>query len=117
MKSIDEDIYGTSTSLTLDEVRLNENEVEIAVASNSSFSLPTMDIPGMPGSQMGMVNLGDIFGKSFSAPKKNKKMTVEESHTYLLQEETDKLLDNDRIINKALEDVEQNGLVFIDEIE
>ena len=71
----------------------------------------------MPGSQMGMVNLGDIFGKSFSAPKKNKKMTVEESHTYLLQEETDKLLDNDRIINKALEDVEQNGIVFIDEID
>ena len=96
---------------------LNENEVEISVASNSSFSLPTMDIPGMPGSQMGMINLGDIFGKSFSAPKKNKKMTVEESHTYLLQEETDKLLDNDRIINKALEDVEQNGIVFIDEID
>ena len=96
---------------------LNENEVEIAVASSSSFSLPTMDIPGMPGSQMGMVNLGDIFGKSFSAPKKNKKMTVEESHAYLLQEETDKLLDNDRIINKALEDVEQNGIVFIDEID
>ena len=96
---------------------LNKNEVEIAVASNSSFSLPTMDIPGMPGSQMGMINLGDVFGKSFSAPKKNKKMTVEESHTFLLQEETDKLLDNDKIINKALEDVEQNGIVFIDEID
>ncbi|HJL58403.1 MAG: ATP-dependent protease ATPase subunit HslU [Pelagibacteraceae bacterium] len=96
---------------------LNNNEVEIAVSSNSSFSLPTMDIPGMPGSQMGMINLGDVFGKSFSAPKKNKKMTVEESHSYLLQEEIDKLLDNDRIINKALEDVEQNGIVFIDEID
>jgi len=96
---------------------LNNNEVEIAVSSNPSFSLPTMDIPGMPGSQMGMINLGDVFGKSFSAPKKNKKMTVEESHAYLLQEEIDKLLDNDRIINKALEDVEQNGIVFIDEID
>lgn len=52
---------------------LNNNEVEIAVSSNSSFSLPTMDIPGMPGSQMGMINLGDVFGKSFSAPKKIKK--------------------------------------------
>ena len=52
---------------------LNNNEVEIAVASNASFSLPTMDIPGMPGSQMGMINLGDVFGKSFSAPKKIKK--------------------------------------------
>jgi len=96
---------------------LNDNEVEIPVASNSSFSLPTMDIPGMPGSQMGMINLGDVFGKSFSPPKKNKKMTVEESHTHLLQEETEKLLDNDKIIKNALEDVEQNGIVFIDEID
>ena len=76
-----------------------------------------MDIPGMPGSQMGMLNLGDVLGKSFSSPKKNKKMTVEESHNYLLQEETDKLLDNDKIIKKALEEVEQNGIVFIDEID
>ena len=96
---------------------LNNNEVEIPVAINSSFNLPTMDIPGMPGSQMGMINLGDILGKSFSAPKKNKKMSIEESHTYLLQEETDRLLDNDRIINKAIEEVEQNGIVFIDEID
>ena len=97
--------------------KLNDSEVEIPVASNTSFNLPTMDIPGMPGSQMGMINLGDVFGKSFSSPKKNKKMTVEESHAYLLQEETDKLLDNDKIINKALENVEQNGIVFIDEID
>lgn len=96
---------------------LNKNEVEIPVNANSSFNLPTMDIPGMPGSQMGMINLGDVFGKSFSAPKKNKKMTIEESHKYLLQEETDKLLDNDKIIKKSLEDVEQNGIVFIDEID
>ena len=96
---------------------LNDNEVEIPVASNSSFSLPTMDIPGMPGSQMGMINLGDVFGKSFSPPKKNKKMTVEESHAYLIQEETDKLLDNDKIILNAIDDVEQNGIVFLDEID
>ena len=96
---------------------LNKNEVEIPVPINSSFNLPTMDIPGMPGSQMGMINLGDVFGKSFSAPKKNKKMTIEESHKYLIQEETDKLLDNDKIIKIAIEDVEQNGIVFIDEID
>jgi len=96
---------------------LNKNEVEIPVPVNSSFNLPTMDIPGMPGSQMGMINLGDVFGKSFSAPKKNKKMTIEESHKYLIQEETDKLLDNDKIIKIAIEDVEQNGIVFIDEID
>ncbi len=96
---------------------LNDKEVEIGVASNTSFNLPTMDIPGMPGSQMGMINIGDVLGKSFSAPKKNKKMTVEESHSYLLQEEIDKLLDNEKITKKALEEVEQNGIVFIDEID
>ena len=96
---------------------LNNKEVEIPVATNPSLNLPTMDIPGMPGSQMGMINLGDVLGKSFSAPKKNKKMSVEESHSYLLQEETEKLLDNDKIIQKALEEVEQNGIVFIDEID
>ncbi|MDC0226807.1 HslU--HslV peptidase ATPase subunit, partial [Alphaproteobacteria bacterium] len=95
----------------------NDKEVDIPVSSNSSLNMPTMDIPGMPGSQMGMLNLGDVLGKSFSQPKKNKKMTVEESHIYLLQEETDKLLDNDKITKKALEDVEQNGIVFIDEID
>ena len=96
---------------------LNSKEVEIPVSTNSSLNMPAMDIPGMPGSQMGMVNLGDILGKSFSAPKKNKKMTIEESHKYLLQEETEKLLDNDKITRNALEDVEQNGIVFIDEID
>ena len=96
---------------------LNDKTIEIPVSSSSSFSLPTMDIPGMPGSQMGMINLGDVFGKSFSAPKKNKKMTVEESHAYLIQEETDKLLDNDKIILNAIDDVEQNGIVFLDEID
>ena len=54
-----------------------------------------MDIPGMPGSQMGMINLGDVLGKSFPQPKKNKKMTVEESHKYLLQEETEKIIDDE----------------------
>ena len=96
---------------------LNDKEVEIAVSSNTSFNMPTMDIPGMPGSQMGMINIGDVLGKSFSSPKKNKKMTVEESHAYLLQEEVDKLLDNEKITKKALEEVEQNGIVFIDEID
>ena len=96
---------------------LNDKEVEITIASNSSINLPTMDIPGMPGSQMGMINLGDVLGKSFSPPKKTKKMTVSESHSYLLIEETEKLLDNEKIINNALEDVEQNGIVFIDEID
>ena len=81
------------------------------------MGLPTMDIPGMPGSQMGMINLGDVFGKNFGKQKKMKKMTVKDSHTYLLEEEIDKLLDQDKITTRALEDVEQNGIVFIDEID
>ena len=96
---------------------LNKNEVEIPVSANPSLNLPTMDIPGMPGSQMGMLNLGDLLGKSFSAPKKNKKMSVEESHKYLLEEEVGRLLDDEKVIKKALEEVEQNGIVFIDEID
>ena len=101
----------------LRNAELNMHEVEIPVAANTSFNLPTMDIPGMSGSQMGMINLGDVLGKSFSAPKKNKKMTVEESYIYLMEEETEKLLDSDKITKKALEEVEQNGIVFIDEID
>ena len=71
----------------------------------------------MPGSQMGMINLGDVFGKGLGGQKKMKKMSVKDSHAYLLNEETEKLLDQDKINSRALEDVEQNGIVFIDEID
>ena len=96
---------------------LNDNEVEIPVSTNPNFTLPTMDVPGMPGSQMGMINLGDVLGKGFGNQKKLKKMSVKESHTYLLNEETEKLLDQDKINIRALKDVEENGIVFIDEID
>ena len=66
---------------------------------------------------MGMINLGDIFGKGVGGQKKMKKMSIKDSHAYLLNEETDKLLDKDKINSRALEDVEQNGIVFIDEID
>ncbi len=114
----------SSTPSTRDSFRaklrsgeLNDKEVEIPVSSNSNFNLPTMDIPGMPGSQMGMINLGDVFGKGFGGQKKMKKMSVKDSHAYLLNEETEKLLDQDKINTRALSDVEQNGIVFIDEID
>ena len=96
---------------------INNTQVEIPVSTNSSLNMPTMDIPGMPGSQMGMINIGDMLGKSFTPPKQNKKMSIEESHAYLIKEETEKLLDNEKITKKALEEVEQNGIVFIDEID
>jgi len=79
--------------------------------------MPTFEIPGMPGAQMGMLNLGDIFGKAFGGRTKPRKMTVEESHKVLLQEESDKLLDQDAVVKEAIEAVEQNGIVFIDEID
>ncbi len=114
----------SSTPATRDSFRsklrsgeLNDNEVEIPVSSTANFNLPTMDIPGMPGSQMGMINLGDVFGKGFGGQKKIKKMSVKESHAYLLNEEIDRLLDQDKINSRALDDVEQNGIVFIDEID
>ena len=106
-----------SFRLKLRKGELNNKLIEIKITSNTSFSLPTMDIPGMPGSQMGMINLGDVLGKSFSAPKKTKKITVEESYLILIKEETEKLLDNDKILKSALDDVEQHGIVFIDEID
>ncbi len=114
----------SSTPATRDSFRsklrsgeLNDKEVEIPVSASANLNLPTMDIPGMPGSQMGMINLGDVFGKGFGGQKKMKKMTVKESHAYLLNEETEKLLDQDKINSRALNDVEQNGIVFIDEID
>ena len=122
-KILDILVSSTSSESTRESYRiklrkgeLNDKEVEIPVSANS-LSLPTMDIPGMPGSQMGMINLGDMFGKNFGKQKKMKKMSVKDSHAYLLQEETEKLLDQDKINSRALDNVEQNGIVFIDEID
>lgn len=97
---------------------LNDKEIEIAVSDKSSGSMPTFDIPGMPGAQMGMLNLGDMLGGAFGgARKKNRKMTIEESYEVLMEEESDKLLDDDAIISEAKSAVENNGIVFLDEID
>jgi ATP-dependent HslUV protease ATP-binding subunit HslU len=101
----------------LREGKLDEREIELQVSDTGSASMPTFEIPGMPGAQMGMLNLGDIFGKAFGGRTKPRKMTVEESHKVLLQEESDKLLDQDAVVKEAIEAVEQNGIVFIDEID
>lgn len=95
---------------------LNEREVEIAILDNSNNSMPTIDIPGMPGASMGMISLGDILGGS--SPKyKAKKMKVGEAYNILIEEECDKLLDNDMVIKEAINTVENDGIVFIDEID
>ena len=96
--------------------RLDDKEVEVHVAE-SGGGLPTFDIPGMPGAQMGMLNLNDIFGKAFGERTKPKRMTVADSYDVLVDQESDKLLDEDKVIKDAITAVEDNGIVFLDEID
>jgi ATP-dependent HslUV protease ATP-binding subunit HslU len=96
---------------------LNEKEIEIQVNETGGLSMPTFDIPGMPGSQMGMINLNDILGKAFGGRTKPRRLSVEESHEVLMAEESDKLLDEDKVIKEAISLVEENGIVFLDEID
>ena len=101
----------------LREGSLDDKEIELEVTDAGAGGLPTFDIPGMPGAQMGMINLNDIFGKAFGGATKPKRMTVAESHEILVAEESDKLLDQDIVVREAIDTVEQNGIVFLDEID
>ncbi|WP_343561156.1 ATP-dependent protease ATPase subunit HslU [Kiloniella sp. b19] len=101
----------------LREGQLADKEVEVDVQDNSSMQMPMMDIPGMPGGSMGMLNLGDIFGKGLGTRTKKRRMTVTESYDILMAEESDKLLDEESVVSDAIANVEQNGIVFIDEID
>lgn len=95
---------------------LDDTEIELDVADTSN-PMPMFDMPGQPGSQMGMMNLGDIFGKAFSGRTVKRKMTVQQSYGVLIGEEADKLLDDEIVTRTAIEAVEQNGIVFLDEID
>ncbi len=95
---------------------LDDTEIELELA-DASNPMPMFDIPGQPGSQMGMMNLGDIFGKALGGRTVKRRMTVSESYEALISEEADKLLDDDTVNRIALESVEQNGIVFLDEID
>ena len=101
----------------LRENQLNDKEIEISIIDNGNASMPTIDIPGMPGAQMGMISLGDLIGKPFGDKYKTKKMTVGDAYQVLMDEECDKLLDNDAITQNAIKAVENDGIVFIDEID
>ena len=96
---------------------LDSRELEIEVADSASMQLPTMDIPGMPGASMGMVNLGDIFGKAFGGKTKKRRLAVPEAMELLTAEESDKMLDQEDVKHEAIAAVEQNGIVFLDEID
>ena len=96
---------------------INDKEIEIEVQSGGGGGMPMFEIPGMPGAQMGAINIGDIFGKLGGGKTKTRRVTVLDSHDILVNEESDKLLDSEQLIQESIKAVEQNGIVFLDEID
>tara|TARA_B100001029_G_C15044189_1_gene445874 strand:+ start:216 stop:1583 length:1368 start_codon:yes stop_codon:yes gene_type:complete len=94
---------------------LDDNEIEISVSENNN--MPSFEIPGMPGANVGMINISDVLGKSMGSKAKKKKMSVKESYEILMNEESDKLIEQDKIIKLAKNSAENNGIVFLDEID
>ena len=94
---------------------LDDKEIEIEVQAGGG--MPLFEIPGMPGAQMGAISIGDIFGKLGGGRTKTRRVTVHESHQLLVNEESDKLLDQDQLVQEAIRAVENNGIVFLDEID
>ena len=94
---------------------LDDNEIEIAISD--AGQMPSFEIPGMPGANIGMINISDMLGKSMGNKPKKKKMSVKESHEILINEESDKLIEQDKIIKAAKNSTENNGIVFLDEID
>jgi ATP-dependent HslUV protease ATP-binding subunit HslU len=94
---------------------LDDKEIDIEV--QTSGGMPLFEIPGMPGAQMGAISIGDIFGKLGGGRTKTRRVSVKESHELLVNEESDKLLDQDQLVQEAIRAVENNGIVFLDEID
>ena len=104
----------------LDAKELDDREVEISITEspNQNSQIPTFDIPGMPGSQMGMLNIGDMLGKTFGTKKQKLiKLKVSEAIKHLIKQETEKLIDEQLILDKAIKITEEDGIVFLDEID
>jgi ATP-dependent HslUV protease ATP-binding subunit HslU len=96
---------------------LAEKEIEVEVSDSGGGGMPTFDIPGMPGAQMGMININEMLGKALGRNTKPRRMSVEESYEVLMEEESDKLLDLDKVVKEAIHNAEQNGIVFLDELD
>ncbi|MDC3174194.1 ATP-dependent protease ATPase subunit HslU [Candidatus Pelagibacter sp.] len=94
---------------------LDDNEIEISVSDSGSGA--SFEIPGMPGANVGMINIGEMIGKSMGSKEKKKKMSVKESHEILINDESDKLIEQDKIVKAAKLSTENNGIVFLDEID
>ena len=95
---------------------LNDKEIEVEV-QQASGGLPMFEIPGMPGAQMGAISIGDIFGKLGAGRTKTRRLTVQDAYEPLINEESDKLLDQEQLVQESIKAVEQNGIVFLDELD
>jgi ATP-dependent HslUV protease ATP-binding subunit HslU len=96
---------------------LDEKEIEIELSAPANSGLPMFDIPGMPGASIGAISIGDMFGKAMGGKTKSRKMKISDAYTPLLSEEGDKLIDQDAIVQDALHQVENDGIVFLDEVD
>jgi ATP-dependent HslUV protease ATP-binding subunit HslU len=103
--------------IRLRDGELDDKEIDIEVSESGSSGMPAFEIPGMPGAQMGMLNIGDMLGKAMGDQKKPKRLTVTESYEVLMEEESDRLLDQEKVVRLALENAANNGIVFIDELD
>lgn len=117
-------VGATSSAATRDAFRrklraneLDDKEIEIELQSSGSGGMPMFEIPGMPGASVGAINLSDMFGKAFGGQRKARRTTVREAYEPLIAEEADKLIDQDAIVQEAIRQVEDNGIVFLDEID
>ena len=97
--------------------KLDKKIIELDLADTGSGGMPTFDVPGMPGSHVGMINLNEILGKGVGQKTKKRKLAIEKAYKPLMEEESDKLIDQEKIISSAKEDTEQNGIVFLDEMD
>ena len=97
--------------------KLDKKIIELDLFDTGSGGLPTFDVPGMPGGQIGMINLNEILGKGMGQKTKKKKLPIEKTYKPLMDQESDKLIDQEKIASSAKEDVEQNGIVFLDEMD
>ena len=101
----------------LREGELDDREISLELQETSFPGMPTIDIPGMPGAQMGMINLNEMLGKALGGRTQERKLSVSESYEILIAEESDKLLDEEKLVREALAGVEDTGIVFLDELD
>ena len=102
----------------LREGKLDEKEVEVELSDSGTGGMPLFEIPGMPGAQMGMLNINDMMQKAMGGKRtKSRRMAVRESYEVLVREEADKLLDEEQVVAEAVSSVENDGIVFLDEID